>query len=457
MKELEMSELSDRESEILRLIATGASNKEIAQKLVISPNTVKVHLRNIFEKIGVVSRTEAALYAINIGLVAVREARAVEISDAQVTPDLSPNENSLSGSLSTQTPPPTTKGFYQRWPIVVGALLIGIIIFLTAWQFRSGLPNASNNEPNNTSPQTTESRWNRLADLPLGRSEFAVAIYENKIYTFGGQVSDGLTAEVQIFNPLSNSWGSGAAKPLAVSNFQAAVIGGVIIAPGGQTLEGKPTDRVEVYDPIRNIWEQRNSLPAPLSNYALATIEGRVFLFGGWNGSEVVDVMLEYDPETDQWINFGVLQSPRMHAGAAAVGGNIYLIGGNDGNKDISANEIFYPQRDAGQGSSWEPRLPLPKACGIAGITVVADSIFTLCNDDDGSLFAYSPVTNTWQAFLESKPAGLANRSQLVFLGNYLFYLGGKDLSGLPSAASWSNQIFYTLLIPYVNKEATSP
>ena len=51
-------ELTDREREVLDLLATGLTNKEIAEKLVITTNTVKRHLKAVFEKSGVHSRRE---------------------------------------------------------------------------------------------------------------------------------------------------------------------------------------------------------------------------------------------------------------------------------------------------------------------------------------------------------------------------------------------------------------
>jgi NarL family two-component system response regulator LiaR len=61
--------LTDREVEVLRLVAVGKANKEIANELFISETTVKTHVSNILMKLGVPSRTQAALYAVRIGLV----------------------------------------------------------------------------------------------------------------------------------------------------------------------------------------------------------------------------------------------------------------------------------------------------------------------------------------------------------------------------------------------------
>jgi len=62
------SPLSHREREIVALVAQGYKNKEMAEKMFISEQTVKNHLHNIFDKLGVSDRLELALYAIHKGL-----------------------------------------------------------------------------------------------------------------------------------------------------------------------------------------------------------------------------------------------------------------------------------------------------------------------------------------------------------------------------------------------------
>lgn len=62
------SELTAREQDVVRLLARGWDNRRIAQTLYVSENTVRFHLRNIFDKIGVQSRTEAAVWAVHRGL-----------------------------------------------------------------------------------------------------------------------------------------------------------------------------------------------------------------------------------------------------------------------------------------------------------------------------------------------------------------------------------------------------
>lgn len=62
--------LTGREIELLRFVARGLSNKAIAQGLSVSENTVKYHMKNILQKLGVQNRTEAVTYAIREGLLA---------------------------------------------------------------------------------------------------------------------------------------------------------------------------------------------------------------------------------------------------------------------------------------------------------------------------------------------------------------------------------------------------
>jgi NarL family two-component system response regulator LiaR len=64
-------QLTERETEVLQLLAQGMSNKEIGAALVITEKTVKTHVSSILAKLGVPSRTQAALHAIRTGLVSL--------------------------------------------------------------------------------------------------------------------------------------------------------------------------------------------------------------------------------------------------------------------------------------------------------------------------------------------------------------------------------------------------
>jgi DNA-binding NarL/FixJ family response regulator len=65
--------LSARETEVLRLLARGSANKQIAYALGVAEKTVKTHVSSILGKLGVQSRTQAALYAGRVGLVPLNE------------------------------------------------------------------------------------------------------------------------------------------------------------------------------------------------------------------------------------------------------------------------------------------------------------------------------------------------------------------------------------------------
>ena len=60
--------LSDREAEVLRLVATGLTNAEVAGKLFLSSRTIEWYLGSIYRKVGLHSRTEAARFAVEHGL-----------------------------------------------------------------------------------------------------------------------------------------------------------------------------------------------------------------------------------------------------------------------------------------------------------------------------------------------------------------------------------------------------
>jgi DNA-binding NarL/FixJ family response regulator len=89
--------LSEREIEVLRLLARGLANKEIARELSIAEKTAKTHVSSILSKLGVQSRTQAALYAGRTGLIPVDQLGAAQ------EPEPGPSSTRQHGTLRARS------------------------------------------------------------------------------------------------------------------------------------------------------------------------------------------------------------------------------------------------------------------------------------------------------------------------------------------------------------------
>ena len=311
------TDLSERELEILRLVATGASNKEIAAKLFISPNTVKVHLSNIFSKINVVSRTEATLYAIRSGLIPGH-------SGPQTRPEVVAEPNQ---TVAVVEPPPTPAALPASrprwfWYALGGAILA--LVFISIWLGSRLVTPAAQPTP---SP-AQQPGWLTALDLPTPSSRAAAAVYETSLYLIGGRTIQGVSGETLKYDTLTDTWQRMATKPIPVQEIQAATLGEKIYVPGGVIDSGLPSAILEVYDPRSDTWESRTPMPIPLSGYALVAYEGRLYVFGGWDGRQTSDRVFVYDPLADEWQERAPLSQARQYAAAVSLPGKILLAGG---------------------------------------------------------------------------------------------------------------------------------
>ncbi|MBM3127429.1 MAG: hypothetical protein FJ009_02195 [Chloroflexi bacterium] len=425
-------DLSEREREILRLVATGASNKEIAQQLFITPNTVKVHLRNIFAKIGVASRTEATVFAIQNGLVQL---------------DAAPPITAPSAPLA-MPPIETGRAPSARWWIGIAALIVVLIGSVSIGTIRQTIAPAS------ASPAPARARWQERAALPLARGGLAATAHENRIYAIGGESAQGIVARVERYDPSSNAWTVLSPKPIAVANVGAAVIGGLIYVPGGRldATYRQISDRLEVYNPRQDRWEERARLPEPLCAYALASFEGKLYLFGGWNGERYLDSVYVYSPDEDAWRAQTPMPTARGYAGAAVVGNKVFVIGGFDGQAALAVNEAYSPERDDGTEESWETRATLPEGRYGSGVAGISNIVYAIGGEGDAgnplAALQYSPEEDRWTAFDSPFPKSWVYLS-LLPMGTDIYGIGGKT-NDAPTSRNMSYQAIFTILVPIV-------
>lgn len=418
----EETELSEREREILRLVATGASNKEIAARLVISPNTVKVHLRNIFAKVGVASRTEATLYALRTGLLAspAPHTSTIPAEPAPAVPVLTaPVDPAPASTPAAPGSPFARRGLLRAAEVLLLVALLAMVVVVT-WAALTTPPPAGEPPAATGLPAAARlpERWSALPAPPVDVRAAAGAVYENRLYILAGDDMDGCW----VYDLAANRWSRAAPKPTPVSHAGAALLGEKIYVAGGRAQDGAPTTALEVYDPRSDTWQPRAALPAALEGAALVSMEGRLYLFGGWDGQQAVAGVYAYAPDLDRWEVRSALPQPRAYAAAAGVDGKIVLAGGQNADGVLDSVLHYFPTRDAPGGSAWQAGAPLPGPRAHASAASLAGVLYLVGGEAEAPL-EYLAQTGEWVSF-DAPPLPAGPLPLLLALNTHLYLLG---------------------------------
>ena len=437
-------ELSERELELLRLVAQGATNQQIARELTISVNTVKVHLKNIFAKLGAESRTEATMAAVRMGLIQVQ----------------TPAETPQSTSDSTEPPGviwPSLVRRFGRWERAYLALAVALAAALVALSVMGTTPEAA---PGNTAfldqsasaPSVTQrmpSRWTTRASLPTPRGRLAVVVEGGTIFAVGGVADGQATGLLEEYRPTEDRWITGQPKPAPAANISAVSLDGKIYIPGGHGAGGQVLDIVEIYDIAAGQWAQGTPLPAPRSAYALAAIGGRIYLFGGWDGKQYVDTVLEFSPGTGQWRTLSPMPVALGFQAIATVDGRAYLIGGYDGSREYAACYEYTPSREDSGESPWRERSSMAALRGGASAAAVGTSIYVIGGGWTGFLAyneRYEPQSDTWVRFATPLTGQWRNLGVVPF-ETRLYAIGGWSGEDLGINAEY--QAIFRVVVPH--------
>ncbi|MBI1879590.1 MAG: hypothetical protein HYR94_15450 [Chloroflexi bacterium] len=438
-------QLSERERQILEMVATGASNQQIARQLVISVNTVKVHLRNVFEKLGVQSRTEATMRAIQEGWVKVSEDSA-KTAEATMAPART--------FLLTETRPPLAR-WQQLYFALAGLLALALMIIpLIPRQATLETPDlpvifAQPPPPAFPAPvNAPENRWVSHEAMPTKRAGLGLVALDGKIFAIGGvKDTNQATRSVDIYDSAANSWSEGANKPTAAANISGVVVDDKIYVPGGCTNEGKAIASLEIYDPKSDSWDKGQPLPEARCAYGLVALKDKLYLFGGWNGQAFKDTVFVYSIKEKTWeVIKKVMPQAKGHVGAAVLNETIYVAGGYDGKEEYNQTYVFEPETGA-----WQEKASMQEKRGGLGLIAAANNLYAVGGGYGHAVTSsekYDPSNDTWTAF-ETPFTDQWRNMGLAAIDTKIYAMGGWDGTEnkyIDSVVSY--QFLYQLFLP---------
>lgn len=478
------AQLSKRELQVLTHVATGSSNQQIADALVLSVYTVKTHIRNIHSKLGVQSRTEAAMLALQKGWIEVPsdDDGATDTDDGSGTVEVSPEtghespadtatsaDGDDSATVTSMPPVVNTVLLTQQRPLVLAGwqhiylactMVLALLVMLVPLLPYEDAPvevyqpspfsrtSVMQGPVAPTPAPSAPKNWAFHAPLRSPRAYLSAVAYEDEIYAIGGVGNDNQAiALLERYDPETNQWTTQSLKPNPAANIAATVYNDQIYLPGGCDGNAETILKtVDIYDPQADSWTVGPPLPEPRCLYGLTVFEEELYLFGGWDGQSFRDTIFALAADDTSWRPIkATLPQPMGSMGVTVFSQTIYLAGGYDGQAEFKQTYTFAPSTE-----TWTEQPPLQAARGGLGLVATPKQIYAIgggWNEPIGFSEAYDPETNQWSSFETPFDDGWRNMA-VVGLDTEFYALGGRQEQAFMNAVT-SYQYVHTIFIPF--------
>jgi len=185
--------------------------------------------------------------------------------------------------------------------------------------------------------------WSSGAALPTGTAQAAAAVVNNVLYVFGGSNDGGPTVfnSVWAYNPKTKAWASKSTMPTARCSLAATVEKSIIYVIGGYA-NGLRLSNVEAYDPATDSWTEEAPLAVGKSEPSVGLVGSTILATDGYDGSLDNGDNEGYNVATNKWTSLKADPNPRNAACGGAIGSQMYVAGGGNVNGPaLNSTESF--------------------------------------------------------------------------------------------------------------------
>lgn len=427
--------LSETELAILKLVATGATNREIAHARSISEATVKKHLTNINGKLGTGNRTEAMRRSLEAGLISVATPEDNAAEAAREDDQAETRRLAEALERSHRRSRQLSRG------LALMALAITALLLALAWNLLRGPDLPSIPAPATPAPLSGP-QWNPGGRLPSARDGLAL-VYADGLYAIGGEDESGLLGDMlQYRRGIVQEWARLPEKPTPVRDAAAVAVQGFIVVPGGCLASGKASEKVEIYDTEKRLWTEGPALPEPVCAYALAYLpaRGRIYVFGGRSRSDagsVTDAVWSHRLGDSEWQAEPRMARPRALLAAAVIDDEVHLMGGQDeAGRPQQSHWIFRPLAAQAWLEDAGDDLPSARAghvtIGISTLRRIYLVGGSLDRDEPAALALDVGSGDGWEAFTSPRLQTPRQGAALAIKhdGHEIWLAGGQGIEG---------------------------